>query len=94
LYQRGAGSIAQLSEANGIHVNLITKWSRATVAHKKVKPTGVIRPAKLIAVGLTQPKLHGAQYAIQIELNHGTIRLTLPRLQELGLIIEQLKGAR
>jgi transposase-like protein len=94
LYKSGKASIAQLSKANGINVNLIPKWSRPLVGHKKAKRRTVGREPELIPIKMVRPSFTTSDHPIVIELRCGTIRLTLPRLQDLGAIIEQLNGAR
>jgi hypothetical protein len=94
LYKSDKASIAQLSKANGINVNLIPKWSRSLGGHKRAKRNTVGSAPKLVPVKMVRPLLTVGEYPIVIELSQGTIRLTLPGLQDLGAIIEQLSGAR
>jgi transposase-like protein len=94
LHKNTGASIAQLSKANGINVNLIPKWSRPLVGHKKAKRRTVGREPELIPIKMVRPSFTTSDHPIVIELRCGTIRLTLPRLQDLGAIIEQLNGAR
>jgi transposase-like protein len=94
LHKNTGASIAQLSKANGINVNLIPKWSRSLGGYKKAKRNTVGREPKLIPIKIVRPLLTVSEYPIAIELSKGTIRFTLPRLQDLGAIIEQLNGAR
>jgi transposase-like protein len=94
LHKNTGASIAQLSKANGINVNLIPKWSRSLIGHNKTKRNTVGREPKLIPIKIVRPQLTVSEYPIVIELSKGTIRVTLPRVQDLGAIIEQLNGAR
>jgi transposase-like protein len=94
LHKNTGASIAQLSKANGININLIPKWSRSLGGYKKAKRNTVGREPKLIPIKIVRPPLTVSEYPIVIELSKGAIRLTLPRLHDLGAIIEQLNGAR
>ncbi len=94
LFKESVASAARIAHANGINENLVAKWARTTGVRHKSKRTVSVGKPELIAIQVKSAPSVALAQSIQIELPKGVIRMTLARVQDLGLVIDQLSSSR
>jgi transposase-like protein len=94
LFTDAVAPVTQIAQANGINPNLIRKWARPAQARKKSKRLAKSVPVGLVPVRVQPVAPSALELMVHIELSKGTLRLALPRMTDLGVIIDQLSGAR
>lgn len=94
LFKDSVASASRIAFVNGINENLVSKWARSSNARHKLKHRVSITKPELIAVQVKRESAITIEQLIQIELPKGIIRMTLARVQDLGLVIDQLSSSR
>ncbi len=94
LFKDSVASASRIAFVNGINENLVSKWARSSNARHKTKRRVSITKLELIAVQVKRESAISVEQSIQIDLPKGIIRMTLARVQDLGLVIDQLSSSR